>query len=401
MPNLFAFYDWQGVDKEGLNLKGQIRAPNAYVAKAQLLSFGIDIQKIHKNIFSFRIKKILTPQSQIHFSEQLSELIASGMSIPKALHALEKAFSNIRIKTLFWFIKYYIELGQSFGQVLHLFPQEFSLIYRQFVDIGEESGQLEKTLLQLADLEKKKILMRNKFKKASFYPVLVLSLALLIISFLMIVIVPKFLDIFNQSKISLPPATLFLVNTSHFLSEHMVSMSLISFGIFALHAYFFHTSITIKKMTLHYLLLTPWMGKIILSFFIGRFSYGLSTLLQVGISLTQALEILLKNADNLLYEEEIRKILHLVNQGNALSQSLKASFLFPAFFIYTTKIGEESGLLATSLLKVAHFYERKIDAFIDSISIFLEPILMVVLGLIIGAFMLALYLPIFSLGNAM
>lgn len=401
MPHLLAVYHWHGADKEGTHLQGQIRAPNIHLAKAQLLSLDIHIKKIHRNIFSFHIKKILTPKSQIHFSEQLSDLISSGMSIPMALNAIGKAFNEIRIKTLFWLLKYYIELGQSFGQAINLFPQEFSLIYRQFVDVGEKSGQLEKTLLRLADLEKKKIIMRNKFKKACFYPLLVLSLALLIISFLMIAIVPKFVEIFNQAKLSLPQTTLFLVNTSHFLSDHINSISFVLLSIFAIYAYFFHISTSLKKITLHSLILLPWIGKIILWFFISRFSYGLSTLLQVGISLPQALEILLKNANNLFYEEEIRKILHLVNQGNALSQSLKASFLFHDFSVYTTKIGEESGLLSASLLKVAHFYDSKIDEFIDNISIFLEPILMVILGLIIGVFMLALYLPIFSLGNTM
>lgn len=397
--NVF-IYRWYGVSEEGAYLQGEMRAPNLSVVIAHLLSFGIQVTRIKRKIFALRMKKILTSHTRIQLTEQLANLISAGISMPRALNALEKAFSDVHIKTFLWFMQRHIEAGQSLGAILYLFPKEFNLAYRQLVEIGESSGQLEKVLIRLADLEKKQVLIGYKIKKASFYPLIVLMLSLFIMLFLIVGIVPEFIEIFNQAKVTLPLATLLLVNTSDFLIRHAIFIGFILLSGFGAYGYFFHTSVQVKKLTSKSLLSLPWLGKIIHYFFLNRFSYGLSALLQVGIPVTQSIEMLLKNVANPFYAEIFRKLLDLIKEGNSLSQALKSSFLFPDFFVYTVKMGEESGLTVQSLVKVAAFYEAEIDRFVDGMSLFLEPILMIILGVIVGVFMVALYLPIFSLGNA-
>ncbi len=393
-------YLWYGVSEDGTQLQGEILAPNLSIATAHLLEFGIQVNRVNVRFFTLRPKKILTPRVRIQFTEQLSDLIRSGISLSGSLKVLETAFADGQARTLIWFIRRHVESGQSIGNVLHFFPREFNLTYRQLIEIGETSGQLEKVLVRLADLEKKKILLINKIKKASFYPILVLGLSLLITLFLIIGIVPKFIEIFNQAKLTLPFATLLLVNTSNFLMNHMVMISLGLLCSVGVCGYFFHTSAEIKKLIWKYFLAFPWFGNLIKYFFLSRLSYGLSTLLQVGIPLTQAIEMLLTNMANPLYLEAFATLLNLIKQGDSLSQALRSSCLFPDFMVYTVKIGEESSLIVPALLKIANFYEAEIDRFVDGVSIFLEPVLMIILGLIISIFMVALYLPIFSLGNA-
>lgn len=395
-----AIYSWKGLNTEGQLLKGETASPNLYLAKAKLLSLDIEIIKIRRNFFRLKTKKILKPQVRIQITEQLADLISTGIPITQALETIEQLFPNPEVKTLFWLMKRYIELGQSFGKTLQAFPREFNLNYQMLIQLGEESSQLTNILSRLAALEKKKMLIANKIKKASFYPGLVLFIALFVSSFLFTSIIPRFIEIFEHTKTALPPLTLTLIKLSHFLMNNgcclifITAISLLSF------IYVFHTSPTIRKTISKIGLSLPWLGTILKTFYLNRINYALSSLLKMGVALKLALELLKKSIGNPLYEEAIETLIHQVEQGYSLSEALRSSPLFPDFMVYSLKIGEESGLLSQSLLKVANFYEARIDQFVDEIALFLEPILMVVLGLVIGIFLIALYLPIFNLGNA-
>lgn len=393
-------YHWLGFNPEEAYLEGEIRAANVSFAKAQLMYLGIRITQINCKKFFLPPKKILTQKLRIQFTQQLADLLGAGMPMKTALVVLEKSFPNRRAKTLFWLIRSQIESGKSLSEVLHLFSREFSVTYCQLLRISEASGELEKTLRHLSDLEKKQWVMKNKLKKASFYPLLVLFLSLFILSFLLFGIVPKFAAIFNQAKLHLPWLTQMLMQTSIFLLAHSILIIFCTVVIFSLGGYFFATSQRMKRLMWRVLLAFPWLGSRIQWFFLARFSYNLSLLLGATLPLTQSIELLLKSTKNPLQIETLHQIANLVNQGCSLSQSLKAGIFFNDFMVYTIKIGEESGCIAESLAKISNFYEAEIDRLIDHMSIFLEPVLMVILGLIMGVFIVALYLPIFNLGYA-
>lgn len=401
MQPLGSIYHWKGVSPEDVLLEGELQSPNLYLAKAQLLNLNIRILKITRKKFAFQPKKILTPALRIQFTEQLADLISAGLPLTRALLIVMKAFSDRRAKTLFWFMHHAIEMGQSFGKVLHHFTREFNLVYRQLIEMGETLGELEKVLYRLAENEKKKILILQKFQKATFYPAFVLMLSLVVSGFLFIGIVPKFIDVFNQANMRLPWTTQLLINISHFFIHYGWLIGLFLFVSLVFYGYSLKTSKKLQKNTLKSMLSLPGLGKIMNAFYLVHFSYGLSTLLQVGIPVLQALETLTTHVSNPLYAESMQILLSSVKQGNTLSQALTQVSFFPSFFIDTLQVGEASGLMAQSLLKLATFYEATIDRFLEGASIFLEPILMVILGLIIGLFMIALYVPLFNLGNAM
>lgn len=393
-------YHWLGFNSEEVYLEGEIRAANVSFAKAQLMYLGIRITQIRCKKFFLPPKKILTQKLRIQFTQQLADLVGAGISMKTALSVLEKSFPSRSAKTLFWLIRSQIESGKPLSEVLYLFSREFNVTYCQLLRISEESGELEKTLRHLVDLEKKQWVIKNKLKKASFYPLLVLLLSLFIISFLLFGIVPKFAAIFNQANLHLPWLTWMLMQTSIFLLAHSILIIFCAVVIFSLGAYFFATSQHIQRVIWRILLLFPWLGSRIQWFFLARFSYNLSLLLGATLPLTQSIELLLKSTKNPLQTESLNQIANLVSQGYALSHSLKTGIFFNDFMVYTIKIGEESGRMVESLAKIANFYESEIDRLIDNMSIFLEPVLMVILGLIMGVFIVALYLPIFNLGYA-
>jgi type IV pilus assembly protein PilC len=393
-------YSWKGTTNNNDFLSGEIRAPHVQFAKAQLISLGITVVAIRIKFLFFKMKPILTSKTRVRMTEQIADLLGSGISMMRALKTIESTFSEIRIKTLFWLMQRYIESGQSFGNILYLFPKEFSAHYRQLVEIGEVSGQLETVLYRLAALEKKNLLIESKIKKASFYPILVFVFAFFITGFLLVGIIPKFVEIFDQAKLDLPWMTLLLMNVSKFLMGYSEILIVIISGLLFLLYYLFQTSIKIKKIICGFLLSIPYVGKIIQAFYMSRLSYALSILLQMGIGLIQAIDVFAKNLKNPLYAESLMTVRDLLENGNAFSESLRSSVLFPDFMISTLKIGEESGLMSDYLMKIALFYESVIDHFLDTVSVFLEPVLMLILGLIVSVFMVALYVPIFSLGNA-
>ena len=198
----------------------------------------------------------------------------------------------------------------------------------------------------------------------------------------------------------MPWTTLWLINVSQFLTAYSGIIIVIGTVLLFLFGYLFQTSIKIKKRVWQWMLSIPYFGKVIQAFYMSRLSYALSILLQMGIGLIQAVDVFAKNLKNPLYVESLITVRDLLEKGNALSESLRASFLFPDFMISTLKIGEESGLMSEYLMKIALFYESVMDHFLDTVSVFLEPVLMLILGLMVSVFMVALYVPIFSLGNA-
>jgi type IV pilus assembly protein PilC len=396
----FYVYTWKGTSADNQFLQGEIRAPNLHLAKSQLIYLNISVISIRKKILFFRLKNILKTQLRIQITEQLSDLLSSGLSMTRSLSTIKKIFPNPRIKTLLWLIHCCVESGQSLGNALDIYSNEFSAQYRQLVKIGETSGQLEKILSRLATLERKTLLIESKIKKASFYPCLVFSLSTLICWFLLIEITPKFIEIFDQTRVVLPSTTLALINLSKFLMSHGTTIIFIFTSFLLTGIYIFQTSVRIEKLLWRFFFSLPGIGKTLQAFYISQFSYSLSILLQTGVSLTKAVETFAKNIKNPFHREALIAVRHLLDEGHSLSHSLQSSFLFPDSMIYTLKIGEESGLMSESLLKIANFHECIIDQFLDTISIFLEPVLMIILGLVIGFFIIALYLPIFNLGNA-
>lgn len=392
-------YAWKGLSVEGVFLRGECLAMNPYQVTSQLLNFNIQPIRISKRFLARQPKKILKPLLQIQMTEQLANLIESGIPMLRALSIIKNVCTQCRVKTLFYFIQGHVAIGKTFGETLEYFPHEFNHIYRQLIRIGENSSQFEKVLFRIAMLEKKKYLLTQKIQKASFYPLLVLSLAIIVSGFLIYEIVPKFQAIFLQAQVKLPWLTELLLQASRFfINRGWLIIILLTIFSFAFKSYL-KNSQGIQRLMLGWVFKMPYLGKIVKAFFQMHFCYALALFLQVGVSMLKAFEILIQHPSNIWQKDLFEKALASVQQGKALSHALMEDRFFDNALIEVLQIGEETGLVPESLLKTAGSYEFMLDQFLETLSIWIEPMLMVIVGLIIGLFVVALYLPLFNLGS--
>jgi len=396
-------FAWEGTDKSGKKTKGEITSTNAKIAKAELRKQGINATKVKKkgggfNIASFGAK--VTPTDIALFTRQLATMMKAGVPLVQSFEIVADGMDNPAMKELILKIRDEVSSGQSFAHAIKTQPEHFDDLFCNLVEAGEQSGALETMLDRLAEYKEKSEQLKAKIKSAMNYPIAVLAVAGIVSCILLIKVVPMFEEIFAGFGAELPEFTQMVVNMSKFLVEWwfagLAGMAAIFFGYKEMHK----RSQAVRDGQERLMLKLPVLGDILDKSCIARYARTLSTTFAAGVPLVDALESVSGAAGNVVYLEAINKIKEEVSSGIQLNTSMKASGVFPNMVIQMVAIGEEAGALDAMLDKAATYYEEMVDNAVDGLTSLMEPIIMSFLGVVIGGLIIAMYLPIFSMGDA-
>lgn len=390
---------WEGLDKRGNRISGETNGPGPALVKAQLRKQGINPTKVKKKAVAlFASVQKITPKDIAIFSRQMATMMGSGVPLVQSFEIIGKGNENKSMSKLVMAIKTDVEGGNTFAESLAKHPLYFDSLYCNLVHAGEEAGILETLLVKIATYKEKMEAIKSKIKKAMMYPAAIVIAAFVVTAILMIFVVPQFESMFNNFGADLPALTQFVVDLSEIFQEYWWLM----FGGIGLVVWFIMQmkrrskafNVTLDKVSLH----LPIVGEILRKATIARFARTLSTMFAAGVPLVEALNTVAGAAGNVVYAEAIIKMRDDVSTGLTLTSTLKQTNLFPNMVVQMIAIGEESGALDAMLGKVADFYEEEVDDAVEGLSSLLEPIIMAVLGVLIGGLVIAMYLPIFKMG---
>ena len=395
-------FQYEGVNKAGQIMKGEIQARSLAIAKADLRKQGLVIQKVvkkRKPLFDKKNKKITQGDITV-FSRQLATMIESGIPLVQAFDIVAKGQTNTRLRTLIETIKQDIETGLTLAESLGKHPTYFNDLFCNLVDAGEKSGSLDIMLDKVATYKEKTETIKKKIKKALTYPMAIIVVALLVTSGLLIFVVPQFESLFKGFGADLPALTAAIVTMSKFVQSYWY----IIFGILGAIVYAFiymkNHSADFAQTIDRVLLKLPIVGTILEKASIARFSRTLSITFAAGLPLVEALKSVSGATGNILYAKATDQIREEVSTGQQMNLAMENTHLFPNMVVQMIAIGEESGALEKMLSKVANFYEEEVDNAVDSLSALLEPVIMCILGVLVGGLVVAMYLPIFKMGTA-
>jgi type IV pilus assembly protein PilC len=392
---------WQGVDKQGRSTRGELSASSIALAKAQLRKQGIAAKQVKrkpKPLFSS--KKAIKPEDIAIFTRQMATMLKAGVPLVQSFDIVAEGAGNPTLQDLVIEIKNDVASGGGFAAACAKHPKYFDDLFCSLVDSGEQSGTLEIMLDRVATYKEKTEALKKKIKKALTYPIAVIVVAIIVTSILLIKVVPTFAQTFESFGSDLPAFTKFVVG----LSEWAQANWLIVLGIMIVAGFAFKQarrrskrfSDWVDKITLK----IPIIGDIVYNAVIARFSRTLATTFAAGVPLVDALTSVAGAAGNAVYNKAILQIRDDVTTGQTLTSSIRFTNLFPSMLLQMVSIGEESGSLDEMLDKVATHYEEAVDNAVDTLTSLLEPLIMSVLGVLVGGLMIAMYLPIFMLGSA-
>lgn len=389
-------YSWEGRDKTGKQVKGELRAGGEAIVSATLRRQGIVVSKIKKKTYS--TGKKVTEKDIALFTRQLATMMKAGVPLIQSFDIVGKGHSNPSVSKLILDIRSDVETGTSLSQAFRKYPLYFDPLFCNLVGAGEQAGILEDLLTRLAIYKEKTVAIKAKIKGALFYPVSILAVAFIVTAVIMVWVVPAFKDVFKSFGADLPTPTLFIMA----ISDFTVKFWYLVFGIPSIGLYLFlqawRRSLEIQRTMDKLLLKAPIFGEIIRKATIARWTRTLATMFSAGVPLVESLDSVGGAAGNAVYADATLKIQTEVSSGTSLTIAMQNANVFPNMVTQMVSIGEESGSLDAMLGKVADFYEEEVDEAIASMSSLMEPLIMVFLGVLIGGLVIAMYLPIFKLG---
>ena len=394
-------YDWIALDKRGKRMKGDMQAKNASLVQAELRRQGMNPQTVRersKPLFG-ATGSTVKPGDIAIFSRQIATMMASGVPMVQAFDIIADGQKNIRFKNILLDVKQSIEGGAALHEALGRYPVQFDELYCNLVHAGEASGVLDTVLDTVATYKERTEATKKKIKKALFYPMMVLVVVFMVCLIMLLFVVPVFAKTFKDAGAQLPAPTQMLVTASEFMQSYWwVVIGVVVGGVAAL--------IIAKKRSVkfaHFLdrmaLKMPVMGNIVRNSAIARFARTLGVTFRAGVPLVEALDAVAGATGSVVYGDGVRQMREDIAVGHQLQLAMKQTGLFPNMVVQMTAIGEESGALDNMLFKVAEFYEEEVSNAVDTLSTLLEPIIMVVLGTLVGGMVIALYLPIFKLAG--
>ncbi|QDP72537.1 type II secretion system F family protein [Legionella israelensis] len=394
-------FQYEGINRSGEKTKGEIEARSMAIAKADLRRQGIITKKVikkRKSLFDRANKKITQADITV-FSRQLATMIEAGIPLVQSFDIVAKGQSNKRVQDLINTIKNDVETGLTLAESLAKHPAYFNDLFCNLVDAGEKSGSLEVMLNKVATYKEKIESIKKKIKKALTYPIAVMVIAFLVTAGLLIFVVPQFESLFQGFGADLPAMTRMVIR----LSETFQAYWYIIFGVLALAVYAFiyakNHSPNFAQGVDRVMLKFPVIGPILEKAAIARFSRTLSITFAAGLPLVDALKSVAGATGNILFAKATDKIREEVSTGQQMQLAMENTHMFPNMVVQMVAIGEESGALEQMLSKVADFYEEEVDNAVDSLSSLLEPLIMAILGILVGGLVVAMYLPIFKLGS--
>jgi type IV pilus assembly protein PilC len=392
-------FRWEGRDKKGKHLKGRSLAPDEAALRADLRRQGIAPSRIRKQSGVLKKGGSVKAMDIAVFSRQLATMLAAGIPLVQGFEIIGAGHEKPAMQKLILEIKSDVEAGTSLHESLAKHPLYFDDLYINLVEAGEQAGALEGLLDKIASYKEKTEALKKKVKKALFYPAAVLAVAIIVTVILLIFVIPQFESLFKGFGADLPAFTQMVINLSRFVQAEGIYIAAVIGAIAWVFFYFKKRSKRMREFLDRAALKMPVIGPILNKAAIARFARTLSTMFAAGVPLVEALESVAGATGNIVYENAVMRMRDEVATGQRLQRAMETTELFPNMVVQMIAVGEESGSLDTMAGKVATFYEAEVDNAVDAMSSLLEPLIMVILGVLVGGLVIAMYLPIFKLGS--
>ncbi|UVK98031.1 type II secretion system F family protein [Pseudomonas sp. B21-048] len=394
-------YAWEGKDKKGTRMTGELTGQNPALIKAQLRKQGINPGKVRKKTASiFSAGKRIKPLDIALFTRQMATMMKAGVPLLQSFDIIGEGFDNPNMRKLVDEVKQEVAAGNSFAAALRKKPQYFDELYCNLVDAGEQAGALDTLLERVATYKEKSESLKAKIKKAMTYPLAVVFVAIIVTGILLVKVVPQFESVFSGFGAELPAFTVMVIGLSEFMQAWWWMLLGVLAGAFFGVRHAFKKSPGFRDRMDTWLLKLPLVGALMYKSAVARYARTLSTTFAAGVPLVEALDSVAGATGNIVFKRAVLRIKQDVSTGMQLNFAMRTSGIFPNMAIQMTAIGEESGALDDMLDKVASFYEAEVDNMVDNLTSLMEPFIMVVLGVIVGGLVVAMYLPIFQLGSA-
>ena len=392
-------FKWEGKDRRGAVVSGVINGQNPALIKAQLRKQGINPTKVRKqSSLSFGKGKKIKPMDIALFTRQMATMMKAGVPLLQSFDIIGEGFDNPNMRKLIDDVKQEVAAGNSFATALRKKPEYFDELYCNLVESGEQAGALENLLDRIATYKEKTEALKAKIKKAMNYPIAVIVVAVIVSSILLIKVVPQFEEVFANFGAELPAFTQMVIGISQALQKWWFIILLVIFATAFIFREAMKRSQKLRDSVDRGILKLPVVGDILYKSAVARFARTLSTTFAAGVPLVDALDSVSGATGNVVFKNATNKIKADVSTGMQLNFSMRTTGTFPSMAVQMTAIGEESGALDEMLGKVATFYEDEVDNMVDGLTSLMEPLIMSVLGVLVGGLIIAMYLPIFQLG---
>ena len=389
---------WEGKDKKGNRVSGKSLAASEQALRADLRRQGVAPTKVKKQSSAFKSSAKPTPQDIAIFFRQLATMLTAGIPMVQAFEIVGTGHEKPSMQKLILDVKSQIEGGSTLYEALAKHPLYFDDLSVNLVEAGEQAGALETLLDKIATYKEKTEAIKKKIKKALFYPAAVLAVAVIVTVILLVFVIPQFESLFKGFGADLPAFTQMVVNLSKFVQTKGWLLALIAGGGIYAFIYFHKRSRKMREAIDRMTLKFPIVGPILTKAAIARYARTLATTFAAGVPLVEALKSVAGATGNIVYEIGVLRMRDEVSTGQRLQRAMENTNLFPNMVNQMIAVGEESGSLDAMASKVADFYELEVDAAVDSMSSLLEPLIMAILGVLVGGLVIAMYLPIFKLG---
>lgn len=392
---------WEGTDRKGNRVKGRVLGSTEKDVRAELRRQGVVPVRVRRErkLFQGGGGKI-TPLDIAVFSRQLATMLSSGIPLVQSFEIVGVGHEKPAMQKLILAIKADVESGTALHEALRKHPLYFDDLYVNLVEAGEQAGALESLLDKVATYKEKTEALKKKIKKALFYPAAVLVVAVIVTVILLVFVIPQFESLFQGFGADLPSFTRFVIDLSKFVQSKGWMIALLVGGAIGGFMYFHKRSRALRQVIDRIMLKVPVIGPILVKAAIARFARTLATMFSAGVPLVEAMVSVAGATGNIIYEEATLKMKDEVAAGIRLQRAMENTGLFPNMVVQMIAVGEEAGSLDAMASKVADFYELEVDAAVDSLSSLLEPLIMVILGVLVGGLVIAMYLPIFKMGAA-
>ena len=392
-------FAWEGMDRSGKRVKGETPAADEATVRAELRRLGITPAKIRKKTQVGRGRKKIVSKDISVFSRQLATMMSAGVPLVQAFDIVGRGHDNPAMADLILSVKNDIQSGTALTLALAKHPLQFDELFCNLVEAGEQAGVLDTMLDKIATYKEKTESIKGKIKKALFYPAAVIIVAIVVTTVIMLFVIPQFKELFTSFGADLPAFTLLVISISNFMTEWWwgIGLALGAAGYGLAQSY--KRSAKLREGVDRTMLRFPIIGPILHKAAIARFARTLSTMFAAGVPLVEALNSVSGATGSVVYSEAVLGMRDKVATGQSLQLSMRQADLFPHLVIQMTAIGEEAGSLDAMLSKVADFYEEEVDNAVDSLSSLLEPMIMVIIGGLVGSLVVAMYLPIFKMAS--
>lgn len=395
-----SIYVYKGTDRKGNKIQGEVNGTSQAIVKAHLLKQGIVAKSVTKKAKPlFSTKQAIKPADIAVFSRQMATMMKAGVPLVQAFDIVADGLENPSMRDLVFTIRDDVASGSGFAPSLRKHPKYFDDLFCNLVEAGEQAGALETMLERIATYKEKTEALKAKIKKALTYPIAVVVVAIVVTGILLVKVVPQFAETFSSFGAELPAFTLFVLHLSEVAQEWWFMFLVGMIASIFLFKEAVRRSPKFAYVVDKYMLKLPIIGKILYLSVMARFARTLSTTFAAGVPLIDALTSVAGAAGNRVYGEAIIRVREDVSTGIQLNTALKVRNIFPTLLVQMSAIGEESGALDEMLEKVATYYEDAVDNMVDSLTSLLEPMIMSVLGILVGGLMIAMYLPIFQIGQ--